>query len=115
MLWLPLRTHPNPCTHSPPPCTFFSFPLRPAGPGAGFGAIGATASQLAAALERVAALEKHNAELRDDAARKDAVLAESRKFIQGYLQRTQAAADERQAAMRDPEGAVASTNGVVAN
>ena len=65
------------CSRAPTEPSFFS---RPQPPPTGVGAAGggASASQLAAALERVSALERQNAELRDAAASKDAVLAESR-------------------------------------
>ena len=61
-------------------------------------------AQLAAALERMQALERQNAELRQMAAEKDTVLAESRKFIEGYLQRSASAAEQRQAAFHNSSG-----------
>jgi hypothetical protein len=64
----------------------------------------ATAAQLAAALERVQQLERQNGELRDAASKKDAVLAESRRFIESYLQRSAAAAEQRQKAARSEGG-----------
>jgi hypothetical protein len=50
------------------------------------------------------ALERQNTELRQAAAQKDAVLAESRKFIEGYLQRSASAAEQRQAAYHGSAG-----------
>ncbi|KAI7841469.1 hypothetical protein COHA_004863 [Chlorella ohadii] len=54
----------------------------------GFGAPARDGNELAAALARVSDLERQCAELRDAAARKDAVLAKSRKFIESYLSRS---------------------------
>ena len=49
--------------------------------------------ELAALLARAAALEQENAELRGVGAQREAILAQSRKFIESYLQRAAAAAD----------------------